>query len=105
MIIAVILAHSLLVPPCHSLDAAKVQSLSHEVATAKNAEFFEPLASLHLYWRSVCIGYRADASRGVVEDLGGLLRYPGARIAVSSMLIDVGRDLVVARKEVNAAIK
>ncbi len=91
---------------CERLDAREISSLVKRTSDASyfNQEGFRSLADLVNYWRVSCPDDRFKASKRTVKELSGLLRNEFTRGLIALMLLDVGPNLAVARRDVDTAI-
>jgi hypothetical protein len=92
---------------CAHLDRNLLSQLiknAHEATYINLTASGEALSNLALYWRSVCYQDRHNASPPIVKELSGLLYDRTAIFTVTSLLLDVGKNLRSASGTVDTAI-
>ena len=92
---------------CEHLRPSEVFSRVEKVRNVMFLGITEPargLGDLANYWRGTCADERSRATRGTVRALSGLLSSGVAIRTITSMLLDVGPNLVAARADVDTAI-
>ena len=90
---------------CPPIEKAALNDRISAVAqSATSGDVTLPLGELSDYWESQCVQSRRNASRSHVRGLSGLLSIPIARLTVSSLLLDVDRNLEHSTSFIESAI-
>jgi hypothetical protein len=92
-------AHRCAVSPIE-IDASRIDAILAEPDLNHHPD---KLLDLVGYWMVHCQAQRENVNRATVQQLGRLLAKPASRFAATWMLIDVGPNLSLARRELDAA--
>ena len=110
MILAAIISATLLHGSRPNCETLRTNIVVYNVSRIESIILYNPpvaskyLSELQVYWRTTCRNDRYKANKKVVRSLSKLLTQREAIIPVSTMLIDIGKNLSAASADVDYAI-
>jgi hypothetical protein len=91
-------------PSCRALEPMEIERRVSRMEQLPVREMVDEIGLLTDYWQGVCIEHRRNAGAPVVASLARLLQRQPARMGVSALLLDVGRNLRIAKRPLRSAL-